>query len=166
MLPFSLRRRILSKFAQAKTLPPPPSLPGDLFAGLNNGYNGGTVALIKGMVNYLNTALHYASQGKDSIQNIVNNNSNLSAAYGNYKNIGMISKKVFNTFLNNKESFNEKVSGTKISEWANEITNMPEFNDLTKIKANEMTSIKIQGNLKNILTDYLNGIKSQNPVVA
>lgn len=166
-----LRKKIINKLAQAQkaqttettfTLAPPPTIPGDIFAHLNEGYNGGTTALLSGLINYLNTALYYASQGKDSIQRISTNSMDLSGATPDHRNIGMIAKKVFDTFLNKKNPFPKKVLGTVIKQWADTILTMPEYNNLTQIRPTGMIATKLQGNLKTIILDYLNSIKAQN----
>jgi len=168
-----LRRKILNKLAQAQTeqttevapaLAPPPSVPGDIFSNLNAGYNGGTAALLIGLTNYLNSALHYASYGKDNIQKISNNNMDLSGATADHKNIGVIAKKVFDTFLNKKNPFSKKVAGQVVKQWSNAIITMPEYNNLSQMKPTGMIATKIQGNLKTIILDYMNGIKAQNSV--
>ena len=170
-----LRRKILEKIAQTQpaqleeiipNLAPPPNLPSDLFATLNQGYNANTVAPIVNITSYLNTALYYASNGKDSMQKIANNNMDLSGATSDHKNIGVIAKKVFETFLNRKNPFIKKVAPALIHQWCNAIIALPEYNNLTQIKASSNLAVKLQVNLKNVLLDYLNSIKSQNPITS
>lgn len=169
-----LRFRFLNKLAQTTpaaptvapvVLSPPTNVPNDLFSHLATGYNGGTVALLTGLTNQLNVALHYASQGQDNFQDIINNNMDLSGAAPDQKNVGMISQKLYNTFLNRKNPFNKKISPQDIHTWADTIINSPETNNLTQIKPTSTLATKLQGNLKTTIVNYLNQIKQQNPII-
>lgn len=173
MTPNSFRRKVLQKIAQTQpnqatevtpTLPPPTAVPGDVYTQLNQGFNGATVNTIKSITNYLNAALYYASQGKDSIQKISNNNSDLSGASPEHKNIGTIAKKVYETFLNKKNPFPKKIVPAMIHTWCNNIINSAEYNNLSQIKTTSVLATKLPGNLKSIILDNINLIRSQNPV--
>jgi hypothetical protein len=160
-----LRQRILTKLAQTPVvLNPPPTIPSDLFSHLAEGYNSGTVSLLQGLVNQLGIALHYASQGKDNFQKIINNNMDLSGAFPDQKNIGTICQKIFNSFLNRKAAFKTKVSATNIHTWSDYILNSQEYSNLSQINPTSLLAIKLQENLKTLILNYLNQIKQQNPI--
>lgn len=164
----SLVKRILRKIAQEqsqeaeKPLGNAPAVPEYLFSNLDKGYNAGTVALIKQLTNLLNTSLHYASAGKDNFQKIMNNSLDLSGAIQNHKNIGLLSKQLFSTFLNNKNSFTQKVPANNIYQWCATLLNSNEYNSLTQTNPSGQLANKIQGNLKSLILDITNGIKQQN----
>ena len=167
-----LRLRILKKLSQAQTpqpdqmpsvLPPPPTVPADLFSHLAEGYNGSTVSVLILLINQLNNALHYASGGKGKFQDIINNNIDLSSST-DYKNIGTVSQIIFNSFLNKKNSFNNKVSPSNIKSWADALTMNSDYNNLSLIKSNSFLATKLQGNLKTIIQNYINQIKQLNPI--
>jgi hypothetical protein len=167
------RLKIITKLAQAQptqpttttpTLAPPPAPPSDLFSYLNEGYNGPTAQLITGLTGQLNSALYYASQGKDNFQKIINNNLDLSGAAPDNKNVGMISQKFYNTFLNRKNPFTKKIDGSVIRNWSDTLLNSSEYNNLSQINPTGLLATKLQGNLKTIIQNYINQIKQQNPV--
>ena len=170
-----LRQRILTKLAQAQptqpetttqSIPAPTPPPTDLFSHLNEGFNGATVAILSALTGRLNTALHYASQGKDNFQDIVNNNMDLSGAAPDHRNVGGICQRLYNTFLNRKNSFNsKKVDPKTIVTWADGITNSSEYNNLSQVNPTGQLATKLQGNLKSEILNFMNGIKNVNPIV-
>lgn len=157
-------RRLREKILKSAQNNAPPEVPPDVFAYLNKGYNPETVTLIINLVNYLNTFLHYSSLGKDNFQKLSTNNLDLSGATGPHKNIGLISKKVFQTLLNNKNTFSDKVSANLINQWCNTIISMPEFNNLTSVNPTSQLATKLPSNLKTLILNLLNLIKSQNRI--
>jgi hypothetical protein len=168
-----LRLRILKKLSQTQidqptatppVLGPVPSIPGDLLSNLYKGYNPNTVKLLTDLVNKLNTAMHYASNGEDNFNKIVGNNLDLSGAIPDQRNVGTISQKVFNTFLNKKNVFDEKVNSITINNWADAITSSSEFNNLSQVKPTSLLATKLQGNLKTEIQSLMTQIKQQNPV--
>ena len=169
-----LRQRVLTKLAQTQptqpetttqSIPAPAPPPTDLFAHLNEGFNGATVAILSALTGRLNTALHYASQGKDNFQDIVNNNMDLSGAAPDHRNVGGICQKLYGSFLNRKNSFAKKIDPKTIATWADAITSSPEYNNLSQVNPTGQLAIKLQGNLKSELLNFMNGIKNVNPLV-
>ena len=45
-----------------------------------------------------------------------------------------------------------------IHNWANEIVNSSEFNNLSQVKPNSILATKLQGNLKSLISNYINYI--------
>lgn len=169
------RQRILTKLAQTQTpqsdttpvqsVAAPASPPGDLFAHLAEGYNGATIPLLTGLTGQLNTALHYATNGKYNFQSIINNNMDLSGVTSDAKNIGGLSQRFYNTFLNRKNSFNgKKVLAATINNWVGDVTNSGEYNNLTQINPTSQLATKLGSNLKSEILNYMNAIKQANPV--
>lgn len=173
----SLRYRILAKLAQTQapqtpqsdttptqSVAAPTAPPADLFVHLAEGYNGATVALLTNLTAQLNTALHYASGGKFNFQSIVNNNMDLSGVSPDAKNVGALSQRIYNTFLNRKNSFNgKKVPPATIHSWTAAITNSAEYNNLSQIAPTSQLSIKLGSNLKTGILNYMNSINQSNP---
>lgn len=171
-----LRMRILKKLAQATPTPtatpnPPvsipaaPALPGVLTSHLGEGYNGATIPVLIGMAQNLSDALHYASGGKDNFQKIMDNNLDLSGSDPDVKNVGMLSKRIYSTFFNNRNPFSKgKVPANDIHTWADALISASEYNNLSQIKPTSQLAIKLQGNLKSLLLDHVNQIKQQNPI--
>lgn len=171
-----LRLRILKKLAQAPTpaatqatTAAPPAVPGVLFATIANGYNSDTIAPITKLSQILNGALHYASDGKGNLQKVKDNALDLSGAGFDYKNVGIISKKFYSTFLNNGNPFTVPKTAEDINEWANAIQGSSEYNDLTKISptsnlAQKINSVAGTGNLKEAIRAQLDLIRSKNPL--
>ena len=166
-----LRLRILTKLAQTQPaqptetpaiLGPVPSVPGDLLTPLYKGYNPNTVALLTDFTKMLNEALHYASQDKDDFSKIVGNNMDLSGATPDHKNVGMVCDRVFETFLNRKQPFTDKIDTTKIHNWADTLISSPEYNNLSQVKATSILGTKI-GNLKTKIQKFVTDIKQLNP---
>lgn len=171
-----LRLRILEKLAQTTTptpaqpetaapaLPPPSNDLNILFSHLNEGYNSGTVPLLQNLTQQLNMALHYASHGKDNFDKIRGGNLG-SPANPDSKSIGMLSSRVFNTFLNHMNSFNgKKVDPATINNWADAIISSPEFGALSQITPTGPLATKLQFNLKPEIQKYMTTIKNLNPV--
>lgn len=168
-----LRYRILEKIAQDQAtqptvtpaiVPAPPTVPSILFSHLSEGYNGGTVAMLIGLTQQLNNALHYASNGKANFQKIIDGNLDLSAASPDEKNVGALCKKWYLTFLNSRNTFEQKVTGKTIATWADAIISSPEYSSLSQVNPTGTLATKLQGNIKTIILDYINQIKQQNPV--
>ena len=166
------RWRLLQKLSQQGaqaaspvTNVPPPTLPSILIAHLHEGYNGATVQLIVSLVQQLNAALHYASNGQDNFQKIIDNNLDLSGAASDEKNIGALCKRMYITFLNSRNAFTSKVTGKNITTWATAIVNSPEYNNLSQINPTGILATKLHGNLKSIILDYMNQIKQQNTAI-
>lgn len=169
-----LRLRILTKLAQTQPaqptetpaiLGPVPSVPGDLLSNLYKGYNTNTIPLLTDLVNQLNIAMHYASQGKDNFTKIVGNNLDSSGSNPDQKNVGMVSKEIFDTFLNKKNPFDEKIDAATIHNWAGALTSSSEYNNLSQIKPTSLLATKLQGNLKTEIQNLMNQIKQQNPII-
>src|SRR5574338_914218 len=171
----TLRHRILTKLAQTQTpqsnttpaqsVAAPTAPPEDLFSYLAEGYNGATVALLRRLTTQLNNALHYATNGRFNFQSIVNNNMELSGQTPDAKNVGLLSKRIYDTFLNKKNPFNnKKVLPTTIHQWTGAITSSPEYNNLSQINPTSQLSIKIGGNLKPEILSYMTSINQSNPV--
>lgn len=168
------RLRMLTKLAQTQapqpetttpTLAAPPAVPTDLFSHLAEGYNANTIPLLVALTEQLNTALHYASNGKSNFQKIIGNNLDLSGAAPDEKNVGAVSKKLFDTFLNKKNSFNGKrILPNDIHNWADALTSSSEYSNLSQIKPTSTLATKLQGNLKTEIQNYMNQIKQINPI--
>lgn len=171
-----LRQRILTRLAQTTptqpaqpsttpaTMPPPPAVPGDVFSHLAEGYNGATVPILTALTNKLNDALHYASGGKKSFINIIGNNLELSGLDPDGKHVGSVAQLFYNTFLNKKNAFTKKVDAPTITNWANTITNSPDYNSLSQINPTGTLAIKLQGNLKTEILNYMANLKQVNPL--
>lgn len=156
------RYRILSKLAQATSvLPPEKDVPPSLYANLNTGYNSITVPSLIELTDTLNTAMHYASQGKDNFDKIIGNNLEISNT-PDRKNISAIAKKIFTTFLNSKNAFQNKISATDINNWADAIISLPEYNALSQVNPKSALALKIP-NLKSEIQKIITKIKTQNP---
>lgn len=165
-----LRHRILTKLAQTpaaptptKTLGPVPPIPGVLLTQLPNGYGAGTIPFIVQVVNELNTALHYASEGADNFQKIMDNaTANLSNP--DWKHIHNVAKQFYTTFLNSKNPFAKPVPTSTIHQWADAIISNSDFTSFSHINPTSQLATKLQGNLKTDIERFLDSIKKQNPV--
>lgn len=172
-----LRQRIIQKLAQTTPAQPtttdatatptvttsPPAVPSALFTYLPKGYNPNTVQVLQVLVGQLNIAMHYASNGKDNFQKLIDNNLDSSAAVADQKSVDGVARQVFDMFFNKKNDFAQKVSPAQIKTWADAIIGSPSFGALSQIKPTSVLSTKLQGNLKTSLENYLTQIKQQNP---
>ncbi len=165
-----LRQKILTKLAQESNTPvaaPPTTVPTDLFSNLGSGYNPGTIPLLIDLVEQLNAAIHYASRGKDSFQELVNNSFNLDISRTfavDQKNINILSKKVFETFLNRKNSFSSKIPAAQIHDWCSGLTSSSEFSNLSQVNPASPLASKLPQDLKPSIQDLVLQIKAQNPI--
>lgn len=169
-----LRLRILTRLAQTQpnqpettkpTLAPPPAVGADLFSNLPEGYNAGTVTILTDLMDTLNIALHYSSAGKDNFNKISGNNLDMSGVTPDEKNIAMIAERIYNTFLNQKNPFaGKKVTTTNINNWANALLTSPEYAGLAQINPTSELATKLGGNLRDLILNYMNQIKQNNPI--
>lgn len=172
-----LRQRILTKLAQTTpttteekpVLAPPPAVPTILFSHLGEGYTAGTVAFLAQLVSLLNTAAHFASQGKDNFQKFVNSGFNFDGSNSfspDQKHINLLSKTLYNTFLNRSNPFAQKVAPKQIHAWADAMMSSDDFNSLSQVNPSSQLATKLPGNLKTTIQNVLNQIKAQNPITA
>lgn len=172
-----LRQRIIQKLAQTTPAQPtttntatpavttsPPAVPASLFTYLPKGYNPNTIQVLQALVSQLNIAMHYASNGKDNFQKLIDNNLDPSATVADQKSVDGVARQVFDTFFNKKNDFAQKVAPAQIKTWADAILGSPSFGALSQIKPTGVLSTKLQGNLKTSIENYLTQIKQQNPV--
>jgi hypothetical protein len=124
------RKRIIKRLAQSpKILGPTTAVPPALYSSLNSRFNSATVPSIVNLTKILNDALFSASNGSDSFQNLVNNKIPIATDLQNYKSIQTLSKRFYDTFLNQKL----KPDAKTINVWADALTSSTEFNSLSKI---------------------------------
>lgn len=168
-----LRTRILEKLAQTQPEQPaqpvvssPPAVPGVLYANLNQGYNPATAQLLMKIGDQLNTAVHYASQGKDNFQSFLNNNFQIDANKlfsVDQGHLRGLSKMFFTNFLNSRNAFTQKVDPRTLSIWCDRFTNSNDFSSLSQINPTGQLATKVPQNIRTSLLDTINQIKAQNP---
>jgi hypothetical protein len=171
-----LRIKLLEKVAQATppttqpaqpaatvpALPPPPAVPGMLLVNRKREYNGPTVNLFGTLTKMLNDAMHFASQGKDNFQKIIDRVLDRTST-GDQKNVSTVAQMFYDTFLNKGSLYGRKVTPNEIHTWADAMLGNGQFRALTGLNPN--ISSKLGYNLQDRLMQTLNSIKSNNPTV-
>jgi len=173
------RLRILEKLAQttpnlptdqvakSKPMPPPPAFQASaIYPGIRNGFNQASIPIIDGLVSLLNSAVHYASAGAVNYQYFRNNNFNFDASGApsvDQKNLMNLSKRIYRTILNSGSAFPQPLTGQQISSMVENITASSEFNNLSQVSPTGQLAIKIQGNLKTLIFNYLTYLKLATP---
>lgn len=176
-----LRLKILKKMAQADlgtvptdeavqakpaTPPPSPFQASTVYPGIRAGFNQISIPIIDSLVSLLNMAAHYSSAGAINFQKFRNNGFNFDASNVpsiDQKNIMNLSKKIYHTLLNNGQEFKKPLTGQQVTDMVDSISESPEFNNLSHVSPTGQLAIKIQGNLKTLITNHLNYLKIANP---
>lgn len=176
-----LRLKILKKMAQADlgtiptdqavqskpAPPPPPSFQASsAYPGIRYGFNQASVAIIDNLASLLNMAAHYSSAGAINFQTFRNDNFNFDASgvpSVDQRNIMNLSKKVYHTLLNNGQEFARPLTAQQVAEMADIVLESPELNNLSHVSPTGQLALKIQGNLKTLITNYLTYLKLANP---
>jgi len=191
MIPLKLRMKILNKLAQtvpgapaspasptapaspnapttpsstqAATIPPPPAFQASgTWGWMRNVYNSNSAGLIDGLVDLLNKALHFASQGKFNWEKLKNNfNVDASAAGGeDAKNLLNLSKLVHKNYLNGGGAFPQKVTGNQVAAWNTELQNV-----LNSIQLNPTGPVALKmGNPEDSILNILRDLARDNPL--
>lgn len=164
-------RRRLFKLAQvsmptdqvASTMPlmaPPPVFQASaMYPSIRTGFASNSVVIIDELVNLLNTALHYATAGTMNFQKLRDINFNFDPSQApsvDQRNLMNLSKKVFKTLLNSGQAFAQKLDFSKVGELTKLLLTSQEINNLSQISPSGLLATKIPGNLKTLITNYLN----------
>lgn len=185
MLPLKLRIKILNKIAQAMpslpsttvnttTIPAPPAF--NPISGpwtfITKAYNAPTVQYLSYLLGILNTAMHYASNGQFNLQKNQNNLSQIDSSglfSVDAKNIILLAKLFYNTFLNNGKPFEQLPTPVQIAGWAETIShsqplaNLSQINQTGQLAQQLNFNYKLDGSLRQNIINYLGYIVTYNP---
>jgi hypothetical protein len=154
--------------APAATLPLPPSIRAtDLWGWLTRDYNTQTIGILNSLVSLLNTALHYSSNGQYNFQILKNDNFQVDPSGVpsiDTKNLIYLTSNVYRTFLNSGHEFKTKPSGNQISTWGNALINSQPLLNLSQVNPTGPLAQKIQGNIKDIILNYVRYFFMYNPI--
>ncbi len=175
-----LRLRILKKLAQTTTQTPapsttsppagaPPAVPSPMTATLAVGYNADTIQPLTNLMNILNKALHYASDGKGNYQKIQNNAYTADDAKDPAKSIGLVANQAYTTFFNHGKAHTGQYDAKQIGIWVDTLLGSTAYNNLATINSSSPLAPKMQsatggGSLKDAIRKELDLIKSKNPI--
>lgn len=196
MLMFSLkeRLRLLTRIAQtaattgttptaastttpatpAPTIAAPPSfspLTGP-WAFITQAYNAPTVQYISYLLGLVNTMMHYATNGEYNLQKNQNDLGQLdpsAASSVDGKNIILLAKMFYNTFINHGKPFETPVRPEQIANWVATISNSQPLMNLSQINptgplAQQLNNTsKMDGSFRQNVVNYLGYIKTYNP---
>lgn len=120
-------------------------------------------------MNILNGSLHYASGGKGNLQKIKNNAFDPNDADDISKNIGLVTKQIYSTFLNNGNAHIDAYDAQKITIWVDTVLGSTAYNDLATVKPTSPLATKLQSvtggsSLKDAIRKQLEQIKTKNPI--
>ena len=189
---FSLKRRlkILAKIAQqattsqpssgtATTNPTQPTSPPPQFnpvsgpwSWLTQAYNQPTVGYLSHLLGILNVALHYSTNGAHNLQKDQNDLGDIdpSGAFSvDGKNLILLAKLFYHTFLNNGKAFTQQPTGNQIAQWVNTISTSQPLINLSQLSqtgtlAQQLNAqYKLDGSLRQNLLNYLSYISKYNP---
>lgn len=171
----NFRLKIFKKIAQDITIPteqvaaekqiaPPPTFQASsMYPGINAGFNANVIIFINFLTDMLNTAIHYASGGTLNFQYFKNNSFNFDSSIApsvDQKNLMNLSKKVFINLFNSGNAFTHKLTAKEVTERVNNLLNSQDLQNLSSISPTGPIAQKIPGNLKEVITLYLNLIKT------
>ena len=197
MLMFSLkeRLRLLTRIAQAATpgatptaasttttttpaatttVAAPPSfnpMTGP-WAFITQAYNAPTVQYLSYLLGLVNTMMHYATNGQFNLQKNQNDLGQVdpsAASSVDGKNIILLAKMFYNTFLNHGKPFETPVRPDQIAGWVTTISNSQPLINLSQINptgplAQQLNNTsKMDGSFRQNVVNYLGYIKSYNP---
>lgn len=154
--------------AKETVLAAPPSFQASsAYPNIRTGYNSQSVQIIDSLISLLNNAIYYTTAGALNFLKFKENGFNFdasSAASTDQKNIMLFSKKVFQLLLNNGNTFDQPLTGQQVTNIANTLNSSIELSSLAQTAPTSTLSIKIQGNLKTLISSYLEYLKLANPI--
>lgn len=175
MIPFKIRKKILNKFAQAMPLDtpsekfvnkntnlgtPPSFTASDKYPALRTAFNSNAISIINNLSSYLNQALFYASDGNYTMSKLFSINFNFSPTMipnvnRDLKFLVLFAKEVYNTIYN---AGNKYIDLLKKEEYVNKINNLLQsqnLNNLSQTNPTGQLSIKMGGNIKTDIINFL-----------
>jgi hypothetical protein len=151
----------------AAVIPPPPAFTASgAWGWLGNVYNSASVSILDRLVGLLNMALHYSSEGKFNFQVLRNNGFSVDPSGANSidtKNLLILSKAVYQTYLNGGNQFPQKVAGSQIIAWNSSLSQSQAFLNLSQLSPTGTIAQKMPGNLKDTILNSLRELASYNP---
>lgn len=148
------------------TIAAPPSFQASsIYGWLSSAYNTYTISLINQICTYLNTALHYSSNGQYNFQALKNQNFQVDISSTNStdsKNLLLVSMLFFKTFLNSGNKPLQPFTSQQIDDFNKLITSSPAFLNIAQLNPTSGAAQKIQGNLHDIILNLLKILISYN----
>ena len=194
MLPLKIRKRLLNKLAQAvpgspasptsPTSPNAPTTPASTTAQaiqpptpfnmlttwgwLPKIYNPNTLGYLSGIMNIINTVMHYTTAGKFSLSKSPNNIGGIDASAAGSddgKNAVLLAKEFFDTFLNKGQELRPAPTPEQIQNWCNTITNSQPLLNLAQLNPTGPAAqqMRLPDSFRQTIVNSLEGIKRYNP---
>lgn len=143
------------------------------WAWLPSVYNTETVRYLSYMLNIISTAMHYTTNGQYNLQknqNDVNSIDPSGLPSVDAKNIVMLAKLFYSTFLNNGNQPPQKPQAIQINQWARNISGSQPLLNLSQLTqtgtlAQQLNAqFRLDGSFRQNIINYLNYIIQYNPV--
>jgi hypothetical protein len=188
MFPLKWRLKILTKIAQQATQPSSgaatanptqPTTPAPQFnpvsgpwSWITQAYNPQTVGYLSYLLRILSVAMHYATNGEHNLQKDQNDLGDVdpSGAFSvDGKNLILLAKLFYHTFLNNGKALAHPPTGNQIAQWVNTISTSQPLLNLSQLSqtgplAQQLNAqYSLDGSLRQNLLNYLSYIARYNP---
>lgn len=142
------------------------------WAFITSSYNAPTVQYLSYLLGIINTTMHYATNGQFNLQKNQNDlgqidPSVVSSVDG--KNIVLLAKLFYNTFLNHGKPFETPVQPNQIANWVHTISNSQPLINLSQINTSGQlaqqlnANFKLDGSFRQNVINYLGYIATYNP---
>ena len=144
---------------------PPAFIASDIYTNIRTGFNSASLPIINNFISLLNTAVHYASAGKQNFQVFRNESFNFDVSGApsvDQKNLMILSKMVFSSLLNSGNTYARPLTGEQIEDIVNRILSSGAYQNLSQVNPTSQLATKV-GNLKTSIATVLNQLKATNP---
>lgn len=159
--------------APATTLPPAPAFSpiSGPWAFLAQAYNSPTIQYLARLLGILNTAMYYASNGQHSLQKNQNDLGNVDASSlpsVDAKNIVLLAKLVYATFINSGHPFPQAPNARQIATWAGTIAqsqpllNLSQLNQTGPLSQQLNANFQLDGSLRQNILNLLGYMTASN----
>ena len=145
--------------------PPPAFNATTVWGWLPEAYNSATLMLINGLLQTLNIALQYSSNGQFNLQILRDNGFQVDPSGTNSpdtKNLMNLCLLVYRTYLNSGNQFQQKVSAKQINGWNTTISNSQALLNLSQINPTGPLAQKVGSTLKDNILNVLRYIAGYN----
>jgi hypothetical protein len=145
------------------------------WAFITKAYNAPTVQYLSYLLGIINTTMHYASNGAYNLQKNQNDLGQIDPSAlpsVDAKNVVLLAKLFYNTFLNHGKPFETPVQPAQIANWVHTISSSQPLMNLSQINtsgqlAQQLNSnFKLDGSFRQNVINYFGYIQTYNPQTA
>lgn len=181
MIPFRIRKRLLTKLAQSVNIPteekvnekpnigtPPNFSASSKYPGLRKGFSPNAITIVDNLSSYMNKALFYASDGQYNMTKLSSNNFNFSptmipSTNRDLKNLLLFSKEIYSHIYNSGNNYESLLNAKDYKFKINTLLQSQNLTSLAQTNPTGQLAMKMGGNIKTDIINLLNSLISISP---